>query len=83
LIDSINGSIALLAPLCNISFYFLGTDNTQQGKVLAAVVIGEFVFLYLIFDSILYTKQAGLMHRLHKKCRGDKRGRLLLGLLKI
>ncbi|CAB3983762.1 Hypothetical predicted protein [Paramuricea clavata] len=36
-------------------------DNTQQGKILAAVVMGEFVFLCLIFDVILYTKKTGLM----------------------
>lgn len=45
-----------------------GSDNSNQGKMLAAVVIGEFLFLYLIFDFLLYSKETGLMYFIKGKC---------------
>lgn len=63
--------------LLNLLHYFLESDNGIEGKVLAALMIGEFVFLYLIFDSILYQKKTGLMHYMLGKCKGNTNGTIL------
>ncbi|XP_028400591.1 uncharacterized protein LOC114523761 [Dendronephthya gigantea] len=50
-----------------------GSDSSNQGKILAAVVLGEFFFLFFIFDFILYLKGTGFMYNVINKCKRNPR----------
>lgn len=51
--------------------YFFSPGGFRQ-EFYIVLFLGQFAFMYLVFDAILYRKKAGLIYRLTRSCSSEK-----------
>lgn len=67
-----NGRPAMNQILMTVFFIFLLSPGGFRQEFYIALFLGQFAFMYLVFDAILYRKKAGLIYRLTRNCSSKK-----------
>ena len=57
--------------LCMFFIFLLSPGGFRQ-EFYIVLFLGQFAFMYLVFDAILYRKKAGLIYRLTRRCSSKK-----------
>ena len=55
----------------NTYVFFFSSGGFRQ-EFYIVLFLGQFAFMYLVFDAILYRKKAGLIYRLTRSCSSQK-----------